>query len=55
MNKKKLPDLDKGEAVFVNFETDRGTLQFTAYNGHNGYYGHTVYIETQKLKHEVSI
>ena len=25
--------------VFVNIETSRGTLQFTAYNEHNGYYG----------------
>lgn len=28
--------------VFVNIETSRGTLQFTAYNEHNGYYGHAV-------------
>lgn len=30
--------------VFVNIETSRGTLQFTAYNEHNGYYGHAVLV-----------
>ena len=42
-------DLDKlgGESfildcptMFINIETDRGLLQFVAYNDHNGYYGH---------------
>lgn len=33
--------MDEGEIMFVNFETDRGTLQLAVYNSHNGYYGHT--------------
>lgn len=31
-------DYQDGGAVFVNFETTEGVLQFTAYNKHNGYY-----------------
>lgn len=30
------------ETIFCTVYTDRGNLQFVAYNGHNGYYGHTV-------------
>ena len=33
---------DEGGAIFVNFETDRGTFQLTVYNAHNGYYGHEI-------------
>jgi tRNA(Ile2) C34 agmatinyltransferase TiaS len=33
--------MDEGSIMFVNFETDKGTLQLAAYNSHNGYYGHT--------------
>lgn len=33
-------------AMFVNFETDNGTLQFVAYNSHNGYYGHEVFLKS---------
>lgn len=28
------------DGTFTNFNTDRGTLNFTAYNEHNGYYSH---------------
>ena len=35
-------DDDGDEVVFINVETDRGTLQFVAYTMHNGYYGHEV-------------
>lgn len=42
-------------AMFVNIETDRGTLQFTAYNNHNGYYGHTARVISQQLTHEESL
>lgn len=28
------------DGCFTNFNTDRGTLNFTAYNEHNGYYNH---------------
>lgn len=34
------------EAIFFNFETNKGTLQFTCYNCHNGYYGHYVYYKS---------
>lgn len=40
----------EGNAVFVNLNTSQGPLQFTAYNIHNGYYGHTVKIESENLK-----
>ena len=33
-------------AAFINVETDKGTLQFVAYNCHNGYYGHYVTIRS---------
>lgn len=35
-------DIEEGTATFVNFVTDRGTLQLTVYDAHNGYYGHSV-------------
>ena len=31
-----------GGIQFVDFETDRGVIQFAVYNGHNGYYGHDI-------------
>lgn len=43
--------LDAGAVMFVNFKTDRGVLQFTAYNSHNGYYGHDAYVESTQLSH----
>lgn len=39
---------DCGGAMFVNLDTSRGTLQFAVYNGHNGYYGHDVLIESEQ-------
>lgn len=33
-------DIYEGGVMFVNLETDKGLLQFVAYNEHNGYYGH---------------
>jgi hypothetical protein len=36
--------------MFVNLETDRGTLQFVAYNEHNGYYGHDAYVKARQLE-----
>ena len=41
--------------MFVNLETDRGTLQFVAYNAHNGYYGHAARVESKQLTHEESL
>lgn len=34
--------LDAGGIQFVDFVTDKGVLQFAVYNGHNGYYGHSI-------------
>lgn len=41
--------LDGGDVMFVDLETNRGVLQFTAYNAHNGYYGHSAYIISSEL------
>ncbi len=40
-----------GSLMFVNLETDRGTLQFVAYNDHNGYYGHEARVQCRQLNH----
>lgn len=47
--------LDCGGIVFVDFITSKGTLQFAVYNGHNGYYGHSIIITkgSKILKQEV--
>ncbi|NLW78739.1 MAG: hypothetical protein GXY32_04930 [Ruminococcaceae bacterium] len=36
--------LDEGGIQFVDFKTDKGTFQLAVYNGHNGYYGHSIII-----------
>jgi hypothetical protein len=33
-----------GGIQFVDFVTDRGTLQLAVYNAHNGYYGHKILV-----------
>lgn len=38
-----------GKVMFVNLITDRGVLQFVAYNDHNGYYGHEAAVECREL------
>lgn len=43
------PNLYEGGVMFVNIETDRGVLQFVAYNSHNGYYGHMAKVECKQL------
>lgn len=40
LRKEKLVDVYDGGTMFVDLVTDRGVLQFVAYNDHNGYYGH---------------
>lgn len=45
-------DLYDGGAMFVDIETDRGVLQFVAYNAHNGYYGHTARVSAKQLEHQ---
>lgn len=37
-------ELDAGGIQFVDFETNKGVLQLAVYNGHNGYYGHSIII-----------
>lgn len=39
----------EGGVMFVNLETDKGTLQFVAYNEHNGYYSHEAKVECQQV------
>lgn len=34
--------IDISSCYFVNVDTNKGLLQFTLYNQHNGYYGHDV-------------
>ena len=55
LNAKKLIDngrwINEKDCMFVNFETNKGTLQFVVYNQHNGYYGHEVLL----LKNENKI
>lgn len=44
--------LDSGGTMFINIETDKGTLQFTAYNAHNGYYIHMATTRCNQLTYE---
>lgn len=44
--------MDEGQAIFINLETSKGTLQLTVYNSHNGYYGHTAYVKSKQLNIE---
>lgn len=44
-------DMDAGGMMFVNINTDRGLLQFVAYNAHNGYYGHEAHVISEQLNH----
>lgn len=47
--------LDEGDTMFVNLATDRGTLQFVAYNSHNGYYGHEARVASKQLTESKSL
>ena len=40
-----------GGVMFVNIETDKGILQFVAYNAHLGYYGHSACVISNQLNH----
>lgn len=57
LNTEKLKELylDEGQIMFVTFETTNGTLQFAAYNSHNGYYGHTAILRSMQLTDEQSL
>lgn len=48
-------DLYDAHSIFINIETTEGTLQFTAYNGHNGYYGHSVIIRSEQLSLDLNV
>lgn len=50
--KKLEDDFYEGGTMFVNIETDKGTLQFTAYNSHNGYYSHEAVVISEQLNHD---
>lgn len=43
------------ETMFVNFDTDKGLLQFTAYNDHNGYYGHSAVVVSESLNYDTTL
>ena len=45
-----MEDFYEGGTMFVNFKTNRGVLQFTAYNSHNGYYSHDAVVESTQLE-----
>lgn len=55
LNTKKLEaeELYESDLMFVNLNTNKGLLQFVAYNSHNGYYGHSAVVVSQQLSHEV--
>mgnify|MGYP006374940981 FL=1 len=54
LNTKKLEEeeLYEPDLMFVNLNTDKGLLQFVAYNSHNGYYGHSAVVVSEQLNHE---
>lgn len=41
----------EGDVMFVDLITSKGTLQFIAYNEHNGYYGHEAVVKSQQINH----
>ena len=47
-----LDALNAGGALFINLNTSFGVLQFVMYNSHNGYYGHSVLVDSKWLKVE---
>lgn len=45
-------NIREDSCIFVNIETNRGTLQLTVYNEHNGYYSHRVQVSSEYLSGE---
>ncbi len=45
----------EGGIMFVDIKTDRGVLQFVAYNEHNGYYGHDARVKSTFLEHSETL
>jgi len=56
LNVSRLDEITDGpeerETMFVNIETSEGLLQFTAYNCHNGYYGHTAIVRSEQINRD---
>lgn len=53
LNTKDFVESDESAAMFVNFETSKGTFQLTMYNIHNGYYSHDAVLVSRQLDREV--
>lgn len=45
----------ENECMFVNLVTNKGVLQFVAYNQQNGYYGHRARVECHQLTHSIML
>jgi hypothetical protein len=48
-------DHDEPNLMFVDIETNKGSLQFVAYNSQNGYYGHDAIIKSRFLDHRETL
>jgi hypothetical protein len=58
LNQQKMDDIIKiyeGGTMFVNIITNKGVLQFTAYNEHNGYYGHQAKVQSTQLNYGTTL
>jgi hypothetical protein len=58
LNTKKIEDeldISLANTMFITFKTNKGVFQLTAYNQHNGYYGHDVVVISQQLTLEDNI
>lgn len=61
LNKQKVEEtspwgFDGGGIQFVDFVTDKGVLQFAVYNGHNGFYGHSIiFAKDEEIFHNDTI
>lgn len=42
--------IDVLDLEFISIYTNKGKLQFTVYNNHNGFYGHETYIKVKNKK-----
>jgi hypothetical protein len=55
LNTKVIDEINKlyeCSAMFVNFNTSKGTLQLTMYNSHNGYYSHKAVVVSKMLNYD---
>jgi hypothetical protein len=58
LNNKEIEELEYiecGDTMFVNLETNRGLLQFVAYNCHNGWYGHDAVLISKQLNEHTTL